>query len=83
MAAVQAVIVENTSQQILRILYTTATDVGFTVSGSTISGTSGGELQLGPSKRVTIESDRVNLGQLANFESKNLIRVTRTILSST
>lgn len=81
MASVEAVIIENVSQQLIDILHTPATNVGFTVSGGTINSTSRGLLQIGPSKRVTIESDRVNLGQLANFQAKNLIKVVKTILS--
>ena len=82
MPSVPAVIVENVSVQIIRIIYKRGLQKGFTVVGESINTATSGELQLAPKKRLTLQSDRVNLGQLANLEAKGLLTVTNTILSS-
>lgn len=77
MPVVNAVIIENVSNQIIRFLYTVAPNRGFTVSEGAPSNEFG-EVQLAPKKKITLQSARVNLGQVSNFEAKGLIKVTHT-----
>lgn len=77
MAVVEALIIENISNQIVKILHEKAPNRGFAVS-ETLGSQKQGLLPLAPGKKVTVQQDRINLGQIAGFEEKGLIKSTRT-----
>lgn len=82
MAAVDALEIENRSDQIINIIVARAPQRGFDLNNETFSTTTNGVLGIAPKKKVTVQEARVNLGQIASFEEKGLVKVTRTRISS-
>lgn len=75
--AIRVKIIQNVSNQAIEILHqqgdvdNAAGDVPYAKTGM---------LRIMPTKQVTIEEARVNLGQLKNLEAKNLLKVTDSLV---
>ena len=70
--AVHVYTLDNISRQPISVIY----QQGTAAAAGDVPQTSTGLLTIAPGKKVTIEAERVNLGQLKNFENLNLIRIT-------
>jgi hypothetical protein len=68
--AVATVTVINKSPQVIKILYGTIAKAS---SASTILYNKAGQLGISPGGSISIELDRVDLGQLDSLQKKNLI----------
>ena len=74
--AIPVVVIANVSNQSIKILHEAGDPSN--AAGDVASQTSG-MLEIPPGRSVTIEEQRLDLGQLENLEAKNLIQTTRTV----
>lgn len=77
MPVVDALILENISTQVVKVMVQQARDKGFATT-ETLSTATSGLVAIPPTKKITVQLDRVSEGQVANFEGKGLLKVTRT-----
>jgi len=68
--------IQNVSNQTIEILH----EVGDpTNSAGDVSTQSTGMMKIPAGRKVTIETSRLDLGQLANLEAKNLIKTSNSV----
>ena len=74
--AIPVVVITNVSNQSIKVLHEAGDP---TNAAGDVAAQASGMLEIPPGRRVTIEQQRLDLGQLENLESKNLIQTTRTL----
>jgi len=66
-------VVTNVSKQVVKVLYS---EVARDASSSVIPPNTSGELAIAPGGKLTIESSRLDAGQLEAFRKKGLVSYT-------
>lgn len=75
--AIRVKTIQNISNQTIEVLHESGDAAN---AAGDINYTSTGMLRIGPGASVTIEEQRLDLGQLENLAGKNLIRVSSGLL---
>ena len=75
--AIRVKVIQNVSNQVIEILHQTGDIVN---AAGDVPYTKTGMLRIMPTKQVTIEEARIDLGQLQNLEAKNLLKVTDSVV---
>ncbi len=74
--AIKISVIENISNQSIGILYESGDPNN---AAGDVAATDTGILGIRPNKKISIETSRIDIGQLSNLSEKNLIKVTNTL----